>query len=607
MSEVNLVLNRSKLQTVTVGLNEMKDLKERVQRVSKQVRDANKTPEEMFEDVGKMSMTDKERDLFLLAREAFFAGEIGRLKDGTLTKTEVMEMGRLVKERKEEKARAERIEAVLQNKPANFFILTDDSQLPRFLDRLREECMLQRKEWPDRWAKLGVKSLMAADYEGTGVDSYIDLSIGFSIWLPLLDEGYYLAYGHVEGIDEVNGVKIPAKYQHRGPQLTRSKVIRALKPYLEAETEGKSFHMGSARYDLHVAMKDGIDIRGLRWDSLDAMYLMNEHEESYALKKLVQKYGDRFGIDPTKVYTFEDLFGNCSPAPFNTELVGIYAILDVKYGWKLTEWQFNIMDKTNRLLDCYAEIDSRLPETDVMLTRQGFDIDLDRMKQLEQEFTAKLEQAKQDLFTAYNIDKKFLADMSWKLHGDKIKEWVQKQQKRIETHNERMEKQKAIIADCKAQGKTHLKKYKNAVEMLQKYKENPPVEAKPENSPHWIEEFMLTNNNHIGYLIYDFLGIPDATPRFKRGKTRATSKDVLESYFEDHPELEPLKTVSELEKLLGTYVRKIPNALEIDGKLHAVFNSTGTATGRYSSSAYSGRPVEVYEELLAEFGEGDAE
>lgn len=606
MSDVTLTLNLERLSDVT-RQGDIKEQKERVQRVNKQVKDTNKTLEEMIDDVNQMKMTDKERELFHIARENIFAGKIERLRDGTLTKAEVMEIGRQVKEREEENARAERIEAVLQNKPDNFFILTNDSELPRFIQRVREECVLQRKKWPGRWDSIGVESLMAADYEGTGVDSYIDLSIGFSIWLPLLDEGYYLAYGHVDGIDEVNGVKIPTKYQHNGTQLTRSKVIKALKPYLEAETEGKSFHMGATRYDLHVAMKDGIEIRGLHWDSLDAMYMMFEHEPSYALKKLVQKYGNRFGIDTTKVFTFEDLFGNCSPAPFSIELVGIYAILDVLYGWKLTEWQFETMKKTNRLLECYTEIDSRLPETDVMLTRQGFDIDLDRMKQLEEEFTAKLEQAKEDLFTTYNIDKKFLADMSMKINGDKINDWVQKQEKRIETYNERINKQKDIIEDCKANGKTNLKKYKNASEMYQKYKENPPVDAIPENSPHWIEEFMLTNNNHIGYLIYDFLGIPDATPRFKRGKARATSKDVLESYFKDHPELEPLKTVSELEKLLGTYVRKIPQALEIDGKLHATFNATGTGTGRYSSSAYGGRPVEVYKELVQEFGEGDAE
>ena len=45
--------------------------------------------------------------------------------------------------------------------------------------------------------------MTAGDFEGTGIDSYIDLSIGFSIWLPLLDEGYYLPYGHVDmrGVD----------------------------------------------------------------------------------------------------------------------------------------------------------------------------------------------------------------------------------------------------------------------------------------------------------------------------------------------------------------------------------------------------------------------
>ncbi|MDT2194097.1 hypothetical protein [Paenibacillus larvae] len=49
-------------------------------------------------------------------------------------------------------------------------------------------------EWAGKYDFLGVKSLTAGDFEGTGVDSYSN-SIGFSIWLPLLGGGYYLRMG----------------------------------------------------------------------------------------------------------------------------------------------------------------------------------------------------------------------------------------------------------------------------------------------------------------------------------------------------------------------------------------------------------------------------
>lgn len=342
---------------------------------------AAETIEQAWERVGQLKFTDKEREMYEAAREAFFSGAIGELPDGRLTKSGVLAMGAAVMRQRDEALREQRIREVLASKPDNFHILTDDAQLPAFVDRLREEVRRQAEVWHDRFRILGVDSMTAGDFEGTGVDTYIDLSIGFSIWLPVLNEGYYLPYGHVDMRGEPGFEDIPEEYAFKtgDPQLTRSKVLAAISPYLSRPNHGKTFHMGSARYDLHIAQNDGYTIRDCVWDTLDAMHLMNEHEESYGLKPLVAKYGRWFGV-PGPIYTFEDMFGNRSPAPFSTEIVGIYAIKDVLYGWKLFEWQFETMARTNRLLECYANIDSKLPETDVFMTRCGFEIDRDGLK-----------------------------------------------------------------------------------------------------------------------------------------------------------------------------------------------------------------------------------
>ena len=110
--------------------------------------------------------------------------------------------------------------------------------------------------------------MTAGDFEGTGIDSYIDLSIGFSIWLPLLDEGYYLPYGHVDmrGVEGFEFLADDFAFIEGQPQLTRSKVLAAITPYLAKPNLGKTLHMGSARYDLHVAKNDGYTIRGCVWD-----------------------------------------------------------------------------------------------------------------------------------------------------------------------------------------------------------------------------------------------------------------------------------------------------------------------------------------------------
>lgn len=101
-----------------------------------------------------------------------------------------------------------------------------------------------------------------------------------------------------------------------------------------------------------------------------------------------------------------------------------------------------------------------------------------------------------------------------------------------------------------------------------------------------ITEFNFSSNDHLGYLIYEVLKVGDDMPQKFGKKPGSTSADVLDAIIKDVPELEPILQYRELKKLVNTYAAKIPEAIEIDGRLHSSFNSFGTATGRYSSSAY---------------------
>ncbi|WP_337102378.1 DNA polymerase [Paenibacillus sp. YIM B09110] len=553
-----------------------------------------------------MSLTDKERAAFNAARQAHADGRIGNVRSdgGKWTKADVVGAGLRVLATQKEAERGARIQSVLSSKPANYYVLTRDSELPAFVSRLRTECARQMAEWTDKFRVLGVDTMTAGDFEGTGVDTYIDLSIGFSVWLPLLNEGYYLPYGHVD-MRSVVGFEFltdDSAFKASDPQLTRSKVLAAISPYLSRPEHGKTFHMGSARYDLHVAVKDGYEIRGCVWDTLDAMNTLNEHEPAYGLKPLIAKYGRYFGID-SEVFTFEDLFGNRSPAPFNTELVGIYAINDVKYGWRLFEWQFAQMaaapsaNGRGKLLECYALIDSKLPETDVFMARCGFEIDRAGLARLATEFKPKLEAARAAVFESYGIDAAFVRKMDRSLHAKKVADWIAAQQRKIAKRDEALTKWRVQVATDEAAGKTGLKRYADAVERLKALEAEVLAAADEEHAPVFTDEFTITNGNHLAYLIYDYLGVRDRTGQFKRGKTRSTAADVLDAYYEEEEALRPLATVAAYEKLLNTYVTKIPNALEGDGRLHTEFKAGGTSTGRYSSAGYNGRPIYI----LAEF------
>ncbi|WP_254660638.1 DNA polymerase [Brevibacillus laterosporus] len=261
-----------------------------------------------------------------------------------------------------------------------------------------------------------------------------------------------------------------------------------------------------------------------------------------------------------------------------------------------------MMAKTGRLLQCYANIDSKLPETDVFMARCGFEIDLEMMRGLGVEFEEKLTEARSQLVETYGIDTEFVRKMDRTINAKKVADWVEAQNKRIAKRDENIRKQQAIIADLESQGKTHLKRYAAAKQQLAKYLAENLLPADEKHAPIFVEdaEFKLTNGNHIAYLIYDHIGIRDRTHLVKRGKARSTAADVLEMYYEDEEELAPLATVAAYEKLLSTYVNKIPNALEPDGRLHSEFKAGGTATGRYSSSGYNGRPIDILDEFKTE-------
>ncbi|KMK76605.1 DNA polymerase [Alkalihalobacillus pseudalcaliphilus] len=516
-------------------------------------------------------------------------------------------MGRDIVESRKETERQRKIAETIANKPDNYYILTDDAELPAFTDRLRKEILLQREQWAGRFELLGVDSMTAGDFEGTGIDSYIDLSIGFSIWLPLLDEGYYLPYGHVDmrGVEGFEFLADDFAFIEGQPQLTRSKVLAAITPYLAKPNLGKTLHMGSARYDLHVAKNDGYTIRGCVWDTLDAMQTLNEHEQSYGLKPLTDRYKKNMGVEGD-VFTFEDLFGNRSPAPFGTLIVGIYAIKDVYFGWRLFEWQFELIKRTDNLMTCYSRVDSKLPETDVFMERCGFLIDLDMAAQLEREYSEELEKARRQVFETYGIDDAFIRKMDRTISVNKIDKWVEAQRMKRATLQKRIEAKTQKITELEAANKTHTKGYEKEVAMLEKYRKELAElpAAKRDNAPQFVDSFELTNGNHIAYLIYDHLEIEDKTKVIDKNKSRSTAVDVMEIYFEDEPTLEPLATVSMYTKLLSTYLRPMlgigtNSSLEIDGRLHSNFKAGGTSTGRYSSSQYSGRPIDILKEVIA--------
>jgi DNA polymerase I-like protein with 3'-5' exonuclease and polymerase domains len=92
----------------------------------------------------------------------------------------------------------------------------------------------------------------------------------------------------------------------------------------------------------------------------------------------------------------------------------------------------------------------------------------------------------------------------------------------------------------------------------------------------------LRSPMQLAVLFYDILGLTSPNKKSPRG----TGEDILK-YFAQGKEknlCEAILGIRNVEKLLGTYIDKMPKIALADGRIHASYNQYGAKTGRFSSS-----------------------
>lgn len=97
----------------------------------------------------------------------------------------------------------------------------------------------------------------------------------------------------------------------------------------------------------------------------------------------------------------------------------------------------------------------------------------------------------------------------------------------------------------------------------------------------------INSPSQLSILLYDVLGYPSVDKKSPRG----TGEDILSKIklelSKQNKDVTILNTILEyrkVDKLISTYIDKMPNCIEADGKVHCKFNQYGADTGRYSSS-----------------------
>ena len=95
------------------------------------------------------------------------------------------------------------------------------------------------------------------------------------------------------------------------------------------------------------------------------------------------------------------------------------------------------------------------------------------------------------------------------------------------------------------------------------------------------QEFNISSPKQLGEVLFEKMMLPV----IKKNKTGySTDADVLKKLMPYHPIIEDILDYRQMTKLKSTYADGLPRAADENGRIHSVFNQTGTATGRLSSA-----------------------
>lgn len=266
------------------------------------------------------------------------------------------------------------------------------------------------------------------------------------------------------------------------------------------------------------------------WDSQVAARILDENEWSARLKdQYVMK------IDPTEEkYSIDHLFEGLEYAIIDPELFALYAATDSYKTYRLYQYQFKelIKSENKRLLSLLYDVEFPIIEVVSEMELDGIALDKEYCKRLSKKYHHKLDIINSEL-------NKELENLRPQITAWKLTPYAQ-------------EKAFRIVKGEEVQNK------KTRAEQL----EDPPA---------------LTSPTQLAILLYDVLKVPVVDKNNPRG----TGEDILKQI--DLPIVKLIIEQRTLLKLLDAFIDALPKLVsERDGKIHSNFNQLGTDTGRFS-------------------------
>lgn len=283
--------------------------------------------------------------------------------------------------------------------------------------------------------------------------------------------------------------------------------------------------MHNAKFDYQVLKCTcGVEVKA-DWDTLIASQLINENESASLKAQYI------LHVDPDQEkYSIENLFEKMEYAIFPPEVFALYAATDSLMTYKLYEYQKPIMesDDYKRINGLFMDIEMPCVWAIASMELSGVELDMEYDKRLSVKYHRMLD----------DVTKRVDDELS------KLKPQIDAWRLTPE-------------ANAKADGK------KSKSEQL----EDPVNMGSP---------------SQLAILLYDILGAPVVNPKKPRGTGDDEIKEIIAKA--GFPICSVLRDVREVTKLITTYIDKLPETVNVDGRIHCHFNQYGAATGRASSS-----------------------
>ncbi|MEW6230798.1 MAG: DNA polymerase I [Chloroflexota bacterium] len=233
-------------------------------------------------------------------------------------------------------------------------------------------------------AKLAQARSFAVDVESTDRQAMLADLVGLAVAVDG-NEAYY----------------IPLRHRGTDQQLPAQPALSKLKPVLEEEKIPKYAHNG--KYDMLVLAQDGVQLKGLAFDTMVAAYLLNE--KALGLKDLAFT---RLGVEMTPISA---LIGGgtrqLSMADVPVEAVAPYASADAAMTYRLKEYLEPRLQEQG-LWQLFAEVEMPLVEALARMELDGVALDVEFLKQMSRELYQRLQLLENEIYRsvghAFNVN-----------------------------------------------------------------------------------------------------------------------------------------------------------------------------------------------------------